>query len=182
MKKLLIVAAFVVLSGCQSMSPYDYLENWLIREDPVRTFVVPADLIYVQGDLYTKMSNVPMMFDYAKSEVGNDRFNGLARVFSPLVATPEDIDAAMEWYFKYHHKPGRTFFFIGEGEGGRMLKEYEQQNAKSLKKEGLELSFYTDEYRKGFVTDEMVHEIKSAIARARFRKAWDKGMPDGMLE
>ena len=88
MKKFLIVAAFVVLSGCQSMSPYDYLENWLIREDPVRAFVVPADIIYVQGDLYTKMSNVSMMFDYAKTEVGNGRFNGLARVFSPLVATP----------------------------------------------------------------------------------------------
>ena len=182
MKKFLIVAAFVALSGCQSMSPYDYLENWLIREDPVRTFVVQSDLIYVQGDLYTKMSNVPMMSDYAKSEVGNRRFHGIARVFSPLIATPEDLDAAMKWYFKYHHKPERTFFFIGEGEGGRMLKEYEQKNAKRLKKEGLELSFYTDEYRKGFVTDEMVHEIKTAISRARFRKSWDKEMPDGMLE
>ena len=182
MKKFLIVAAFVVLSGCQSMSPYDYLENWLIREDPVRTFVAQADLIYVQGDLYTKMSNVPMMLDYAKSEVGNGRFHGVARVFSPLVATPEDIEEAMEWYFEYHHKPDRPFFFIGEGEGGRMLKEYEQQNAERLKKEGLELSFYTDEYRKGFVTDEMAHEIKIAIARARFRHVWGKEMPEGMIE
>ena len=182
MKKFLIVAAFAVLSGCQSMSPYDYLENWLIREDPVRTFVVQADIIYLQGDLYTKMENVPMMQDYARTEVGNGRFYGLARVFSPLVATPEDLEEAMKWYFKYHHKPDRPFFFIGEGEGGRMLKEYEQQNAERLKEEGLEMSFYTDEYRKGFVTDEMVHEIKIAISRARFRKSWDKEMPDGMIE
>lgn len=182
MKKSLIIAVFALLSGCQSMSPYDYLENWLIREDPVRTFVVQADLIYLQGDLYLKMENVPLMLDYAKNEVGNGRFSGLARVFSPLVATPEDLEAAMEWYFKYHHKPNRSFFFIGEGEGGRMLKEYEQQNADRLKKEGLEMSFYTDEYRKGFVTEEMVHQIKIAIARARFRNTWDKEMPEGMLE
>ena len=44
------------------------------------------------------------------------------------------------------------------------------------------MSFYTDEYRKGFVTDEMVREIKIAISRARFRKSWDREMPDGMLE
>ena len=181
-KRVLSVVVCALLAGCQSMSTYDYLENWLIREDPVRTFVVPSDLIYVQGDLYTKMANVPMMLDYAKTEVGNNRFNGVARVFSPLVATPEDVEAAMKWYFKYHHKPNRPFFFIGEGEGGRLLKEYEQRNAEKLKKEGLEQSFYTDEYRKGFVTSEMVSQIKVAISRARFRILWGREMPEGMLK
>ena len=60
---LLMLVGLVVLAGCMSTSPYDYLENWLIREDPVRTFVIPSDLIYVQGDLYTKAANVPMMQD-----------------------------------------------------------------------------------------------------------------------
>ncbi len=183
MKRLFpsMLVAFAMLAGCQSMSPYDYLENWLIREDPVRTFVIPADVIYVQGDLYTKAANVPMMQDYAKTEVGNGRFAGLARVFAPLVASPEDLERALDWYFYYHHKSKRPFVFIGEGEGGRFLKAYEEENAKDLKKNGLVASYYTDEYRKGFVTVEMVSEIRQAVQRARFREIWGKEMPEGML-
>ena len=181
MKKLLSLVALVLLSGCVSTAPYDHLENWLIREDPVLPFVVPADIIYLQGDLYLRASIIPMMLDYAKSEVGRGRFEGLARVFSPLVATPEDLESALAWYFKYHHSSKRSFVFIGEGEGGRMLKEYEQKNADSLKGKGLVASFYTEEYRKGFVTDELVSEIRNAIARAQFQSIWGREMPKDML-
>ena len=180
MKRLSLVA-LMLLSGCFSYtSPYDYLENWLIREDPVRTFVIPADVIYVQGDLYTKLANVPMMHDYAKTEVGNNRFDKLARVFAPLIATREDLENALEWYFRYHHKKNRPFIFIGEGEGGKFLKEYEENDAEDLKEKGLVKSYYTDEYRKGFVNAEMVKEIKKAVERARFREIWGKDMPEGM--
>ena len=41
------ILAASALAGCTTSSPYDYVENWLIREDPVRTFVVPSDLFYV---------------------------------------------------------------------------------------------------------------------------------------
>lgn len=177
----LMLVAFVLLAGCETTSPYDYLENWLIREDPARTFVIPSDVIYVQGDLYTKLANVPMMQDYAKTEVGHPRFTGLARVFSPLVASSEDLERALEWYFKHHHKKNRPFIFIGEGEGGRLLKAYEEKDAEDLKEDGLVASYYTDEYRKGFVTAEMVKEIKHAVHRARFRQIWGKEMPEGML-
>ena len=175
------LAALTLLLGCHTMSPYDYVENWLIRDDPVRAFAIPSDLIYVQNDLYTKLANVSMMQDYARMEVGYGKFSGLARVFSPLVASSDDMEAAMEWYFKYHHKKDRPFIFIGEGEGGRLLKEYEEDNASSLKKKGLVASFYTDEHRKGFVTPEMVEKIKEAVARARFKRIWDKEMPEEML-
>lgn len=87
----------------------------------------------------------------------------------------------MKWYFKYHHKDGRPFVFIGEGEGGRLLKAYEQNDVDELKKKGLVTSFYTDDSRKGFVTPEMIEEIKKAVARARFREVWGKEMPEGML-
>ena len=169
------------ISGCLShTSPYDYVENWLIREDPVRTFVIPADVFYVQGDMYTKLANVHMMQDYARTEVGQKRFSGLARVFSPLIASSEDLENALDWYFKYHHRNGRPFIFIGEGEGGRLLKEYEENDADDLKKMGLVASFYTDDYRKGFVTQEMVDTIRKAVERARFKSIWGKDMPEGM--
>ena len=119
--------------------------------------------------------------DYARMEVGHDKCKGLARVFSPLVASSDDMEAAMEWYFKYHHKKDRFFILIGEGEGGRLLKEYEQKDAEDLKKKGLVASYYTENHRKGFVTPEMVEEIKKTVARARFKRIWGKDMPEEML-
>ena len=170
------------LAGCFShTSPYDYVENWLVRDDPIRTFVIHADVIYVQSELYTKLADVQKMQDHVRLEVGKDKFGGLARVFSPLVASPEDMEAALKWYFKYHHKKNRSFIFIGEGEGGSLLREYEEKNADELRDKGLVASYYCDEHKRGFVTQEMVEEIREAVARARFRHVWGKDMPEGML-
>ena len=177
---LLLVVLALTLAGCTHTSPYDYVENWLVREDPVRTFVIHADVIYVQNELYTKLADVQKMQDHVRLEVGHDKFSGIARVFSPLVASPEDMEAALKWYFRHHHKKHRSFVFIGEGEGGRLLREYEQENADDLKEMGLVASYYSDEHKRGFVTQEMIDEIKELVALARFRQIWGKDMPDGL--
>jgi len=171
----------LALAGCTFTSPYDYAENWLIREDPIRTFVVPSDVFYVQSSLYLNVANVPLMHSYAQTEVGNGRFTGIARVFCPLIATPDDLEKALDWYFKYHHESGRPFSFIGEGEGGAMLQAYEKENESSLKSKGLVASFYTDKARKGFVSQDTVRQIKEAVAKARFRMVWGRDAPEGML-
>ena len=170
------------LAGCLSYtSPYDYVENWLVREDPVRTFVIHADIIYVQSELYTRLADVQKMQDHVRLEVGQGKFSSIARVFSPLIASPEDLEAALKWYFRYHHKKNRSFIFIGEGEGGQFLMDYEQEHADELREKGLVASYYCDEHKRGFVTQEMVDEIQEAIARARFRQIWGKEMPADML-
>ena len=176
------IIALIALSGCLShTSPYDYVENWLIRDDPARPFMTKADIIYVQGYLYANAANVPLMFSYAKSEVGNGRFNGIARVFAPLIASTDDFETAMKWYFRYHHFTKRFFIFIGEGDCGAIMREYEKENESSLKRHGLIASFYTESQHKGFVTDDMVKDIKEIIARARFKMTWGKDMPENML-
>ena len=183
MKRLApLVLAASLLAGCASSSPYDYMENWLIREDPVRTFVVPSDVFYVQGSLYSSVAHVPLMYSYAQTEVGKDRFSGIARVFSPLIANADDLEKALDWYFKYHHVKGRPFSFIGEGEGGALLQAYEKEHEEKLKGMGLVASFYTDRARKGFVTKDTVREIKEAVAKARFRAVWGRDAPEGMLK
>ena len=179
----LALVAALLFAGCTCQkSPYDYLENWLIREDPVRPFLVSADLIYVQGALYVDMNAVSAMSTYARSEVGNGRFTGVARVFSPLVASEEDVEQALKWYFDLHHDNRRLFVFVGEGAGGALLKAYEQKHAEELAEDGFVASFYTEESGKGFVTDAMVREIRNAIARARYRMQWGRDMPDGKTE
>lgn len=173
----MLVAA--LLAGCVSTSPYDHVDNWLIREDPVRPFFIHADVIYIQGDLYVDMNNVAHMNSYAKRAVGNGRFYGVARVFSPLVATHEDVEMAVEWYLSHHQGGDRPFVFIGEGEGGAMLRAYEAKNAERLAKRGLVASYYSDLQDRGFVTEGMVREIRNAVERARYRAQWGRDMPRG---
>ena len=185
MKRLAILLAALALFavGCFSFrSPYDYVENWLIREDPVRAFAINSDVIYLQGDLYVDMKALPAMSSYAKSEVGNGRFNGVARVFAPLIADENDLEAALDWYFRYHHEKNRPFSFIGEGKGGALLKAYEEKNVERLRNKGLVMSYYTETTRKGFVNDSMVREIRRAVIRARYRAQWGREMPEDMLK
>ena len=178
---MMLGLAMVLLAGCCLLSsPYDYMENWLIREDAVRSFSIPADVFYLQSDLYANVESLPLMSAYAKAEVGGGRFAGLARVFAPLIVSEGDLDRALDWYFRYHHERKRPFFFIGEGKGGALLKAYEEKNANFLKAAGLLKSFYTDEARKGFVTSDMVKEIKASITRARFKAIWGREMSQMM--
>ena len=175
---VLLAAAF---TGCWSCSPYNHAENWLICEGATRPFAVPADVFYVQGTLYNNVANVPMMYSHALAEVGKGRFKGVARVFSPLVATEDDVARAFKWYCMHHHEKKRPFFFIGEGEGGKLLKRYEQGNRETLEAMGLVGSYYTDVGHKGFVTSDLVKKIKAAIEHVRFRAIWKREMPEEMV-
>lgn len=183
MRKMWYLVPMAFLAGCYIFSsPYDHSENWLIRENAMLTFAVQADVFYVQSDLYTSKAKVPLMAAYAYAEVGRGRFSGVARVFSPLIASEDDLEEAVNWYLWHHHKSGFPLIFIGEGKGGAWLQQYEKDNAESLKENGLVASFYTDAARKGFVNSEMVRKIKAAITRARYKSVWDKDMPPGMLD
>ena len=171
-----IFVSTIILAGCRT-SPYDYVDNWLIREDPMLTFSVSADLIYLQDELYLDAARLPAMYSRAKAAVGSGRFKGVARVFSPLVTSADDVEMAVKWYLKNHHERKRPFAFIGEGEGGRFLWAYEKVHAEELKKAGFIGGFYTDETDGDFVNDEIVQKIKDAAMRARYRGIWGRDMP-----
>ncbi len=177
----LAAMVFSVVSGCATSSPYDHAENWIVKEDAARAFAIPSDVIYVQGEFYTDVQDLPSMEQYVRYAVGGQRFAGLARVFSPLITYPEDIKTAVGWYLDNLHEAGRPFVFIGEGRCGAALKMYEESHRGELESKGLVASFYTDEENKGFVTGEMVRKIRNAVFRARYRAQWGRDMPEGML-
>ncbi len=182
LKYLSILSVPLLLVGCLSRkSPYDYAENWVAREDPVRPFMVHADVIYLQDELYTNRMHFSRMQMYADSQVGNGRFGGVARVFSPLVTNADDLELAVKWYLKHHCEDGRYFVFIGEGEGGRLLSDYDAANHDYLVKRGLIASYYADAPRNDFVTDAMVKEIRAAVSAARYKSIWGRDMPKGLL-
>lgn len=170
-------AALLALAGCRT-SPYDYAENWVVREDAVRQFSVGADVFYLQGGLYTNISALAEMSSYARSEVGNGKFTGVARVFSPLVANAGDLEMALEWFFDIRSS-GRPFVFIGEGEGGALLKAYEERNSEELKENGLLASYYTENSHEGFVKSWIVREVRDAVAARRYREQWGREISTG---
>ena len=176
---LLLLAAAV--AGCRSHSSHRYSENWLIYEAATRPFAVPADVLYVQGALYHNIANGPLMYSYALSEVGRGKFNGVARVFSPLIANEGDVASAIKWYLMHCHQRKRPFFLIGEGEGGKLLRQYEQDHQGSLKALGLAGSFYSEVGHKGFVTSDMVKKIKSITEHVRFRATWGREMTEELV-
>ena len=182
MKTALIATAVAaaLLAGCRH-SPYDYMENWLVREEAIRPFAVQSDVIYLQDSLYTNIATLAEMNAYANSEVGRGRFDGLARVFSPLVAGSDDLELALEWYFSNVHTGDRPFMFIGEGAGGALLKAYEEANAEDLARKGLVLSRYTENAHTGFVKDWMIRELRDALTRRRYRDQWRREMPRDMI-
>ena len=169
----IFAAALVALAGCRS-SPYDYMENWAMREDAVRSFSVGADVIYLQGLLCTNVSEVAKITAYVRSEVGKGRFTGIARVFSPLVACDEDLEMALDWYFD--HCGDRWFFFVGEGAFGAMLKAYEESRSEELREKGLLASYYTENSHEGFVKDSMVRAVRDAVVARRYREQWGRDL------
>ena len=178
LKRLAFVAvSTIILAGCCS-SPYDYMDYWLVREDSTLTFSVNADVIYLQNELFLGMARLPSMYARAKAVVGRGRFEGVARVFSPLVSSADDVEMVVKWYLKNHHEKKRPFAFIGEGEGGRFLWAYERVHLVELKEEGFIGGFYTDETDSGFVNDELVHKIRDAEMRVRYRNIWGREMPE----
>ncbi|MCR5415028.1 MAG: hypothetical protein K6F50_09935 [Kiritimatiellae bacterium] len=167
-------------SGCATGdSPYDYAESWLIREDPVRTYAMPSDVIYVQDALLDGTCGVAGLRLHADAAVKGGRFDGLARIFSPVVMDAATLEQALDWYFRHHHGGNRPFVFIGEGRGGALLRAYERENLEDLRESGLAVSFYCEEADAGFVTPEMVKQISDAVHKARFRSVWGRDMPEG---
>ena len=171
------LAIAALLAGCVSKSPYDYMENWILREEVIRPFAVPADVIYVQDRLYDGIDALQLMTAHAMSEVGGKRFKGVARVFSPLISDADDLEKAIEWYLD-HRGGKRPFFFIGEGFGGTLLRAYETYHFDSLKDDGFVAGYYTGGDASGkFVTDKLVTEIRNTIFRIRYRSQWGREMP-----
>ena len=173
----LSLLALAALPGCRSSSTFEYAESWLIREDPIRPFAVPSDLIYIQDELYDDMAKLQTMAHYAQTQVGNGRFNGVARVFSPLVETEADVENALKWYFRYHHSKDRPFFFLGEGRGGALLEKYETLHAEDLAKAGLAGSRYSKTPDAGFVNDELVKAVRDEIQKARYFRVRERPAP-----
>ena len=94
------LAVFIV-AGCSSVSPYDYGNNWLIRENDIPQYYSKFDLFYIgkapagYGDTHA------IQFNWTKTHT-NDIFGRGVRVFAPEIASPDEsnVTDALEYYLE----------------------------------------------------------------------------------
>ena len=88
MKKLLYamvtMICAVTFSGCSSLSPFDYGNNWLIRENDIPQFYSTFDLFYIGKAPAEYGDTHDIQFNWTKTHT-NDIFGRGVRVFAPEI-------------------------------------------------------------------------------------------------
>ena len=126
MKKMLLLfaAAFAILSfsGCSTVSPYDYADNWLIRENDIPQYYSKFDLFYIGKAPAGYGDTHDIQFNWTKTHT-NDIFGRGVRVFAPKIKTPDvkNVAEALQYYMDNFHEAGHPFVLLAEGKAADLL-------------------------------------------------------------
>ena len=126
MKKLfysvVVCICLAVFSGCSSVSPYDFGDNWLIRENDMPRFFSKFDLFYIGKAPADYGDTHDIQFNWTKTHT-NDIFGKNVRVFAPDIRklNVENVTAALEYYLENFHAPGHPFVLLAEGHAADLL-------------------------------------------------------------
>lgn len=112
----------VMFSGCSSVSPFDYGNNWLIRENDIPQFYSTFDLFYIGKAPAEYGDTHDIQFNWTKTHT-NDIFGRGVRVFAPEIRNPdvENVAEALEYYLEHFHLDGHPFILLAEGHYADLL-------------------------------------------------------------
>jgi len=126
MKKIinfcLAAAAVFMLAGCAAPSPFEYGNNWLIRENDIPQYYSKFDLFYIGKAPSGYGDTHDIQFNWTKTHT-NDIFGRGVRVFAPEIQQldVENVTAALEYYLENFHKDGHPFVLLAEGKAADLL-------------------------------------------------------------
>ena len=126
MKKYLSIfsaaVTFLLFCGCSSISPYDYADNWLIRENDIPQYYSQFDLFYIGKAPAGYGDTHEIQFNWTKTHT-NDIFGRGVRVFAPKINVPtaENLSAALKYYLDNFHQAGHPFVLLAEGKAADLL-------------------------------------------------------------
>ncbi len=126
MKKVLCllaaVSALLSFSGCSSVSPYDYADNWLIRENDIPQYYSQFDLFYIGKAPAEYGDTHDIQFNWTKTHT-NDIFGRGIRVFAPQIKTADagSVAEALQYYMDFFHQEGHPFVLLAEGKAADLL-------------------------------------------------------------
>ena len=149
MKKtlLLFAAAFAVFSfsGCSTVSPYDYADNWLIRENDIPQYYSKFDLFYIGKAPAGYGDTHDIQFNWTKTHT-NDIFGRGVRVFAPKIQTPDvqNVAGALQYYMDNFHQTGHPFVLLAEGKAADLLYAAMQKVSGMTVKNGFIAAYLPD--------------------------------------
>ena len=144
---ILFAAACTILSfsGCSSVSPYDYADNWLIRENDIPQYYSKFDLFYIGKAPSGYGDTHDIQFNWTKTHT-NDIFGRGVRVFAPKIKTPDakNVAEALQYYIDSFHKEGHPFVLLAEGKAADLLYAAMQKVSKLEVKNGFIAAYLPD--------------------------------------
>lgn len=138
-------AGIFLLAGCNSASPYDYGNNWLIRENDIPQFHSKFDLFYIGKASAGYGDTHDIQFNWAKTHT-NDIFGNGVRVFAPEIQNPDidNVTEALEYYLENFHAPGHPFVLLAEGKAADLLYAAMQKTSGLTVKNGFIAAYLPD--------------------------------------
>lgn len=129
---LILIGLVLLLSGC-AVSPYNYADNWVIRQNAKPLYFANYDLIYfypegiinndtVKVNWALDRTNAEKFFLFCRYQT-IEVFGNRVRVFCPFVRRIDcdtlyhDVDSSLQFYLDELHPKRRPFVIMGEGSG-----------------------------------------------------------------
>ena len=153
-----IVVLAMVVSGCSSISPYDYADNWLIRENDIPQYYSTFDLFYIGEAPAIYGDTHEVQLNWVKTHT-NDIFGNRVRVFAPAAYpwNEEKAIAALQYYLDHFHQEGHPFVLMAEGKFADLLYQAIRENAKVIPENGFIAAYLPDMTPKS--TEEIVEDF-----------------------
>ena len=141
----LIAAAAVLLIGGCATSPYEYGDNWLIRENDIPQFYSKFDLFYIGKAPASYGDTHDIQFNWTKTHT-NDVFGRGVRVFAPKIQTPDvdNVAEALEFFLDNFHDNGHPFVLLAEGQAADLLYQAMQKVSGITVKNGFIAAYLPD--------------------------------------
>ena len=166
---LLALIGALLISGCSSVSPYEYGNNWLIRENDIPQYYSKFDLFYIGKAPAGYGDTHDIQFNWTKTHT-NDIFGKGVRVFAPEIKTPtvENVQEALEFYLDNFHKSGHPFILLAEGKAADLLYQVMKKTSGLTVENGFIAAYLPDMQAKtaAQIVDDFYWEDLKAAAKA----------------
>ena len=141
----LIAFCTLLLTGGCATSPYEYGNNWLLRENDIPQYYSKFDLFYIGRAPAGYGDTHDIQFNWTKTHT-NDIFGRGVRVFAPEIQAPtvDNVREALEFYLDRFHKPGHPFVLLAEGKAADLLYKVMQKTGGLTVKNGFIAAYLPD--------------------------------------
>lgn len=166
--RILAIVIALAAAGCSSTDdPYFIKDHWYVRQNATPQYFATYDVFYMFPEMYDGGPVSATNYDYIVKQTV-DQFGKKVRVFAPLCHDEDEVEDALDWYLDNYHDRGRPFVFMGEGEGGKYLRDL----VDCSERKGLVSYHFTTNALQSFITPEVVEMVNEEVREFLYLREW----------